>query len=555
MPVSADTVQFSYTGDGVTTVFPFPSRFLSNSDIIVGVDGSQVLTGFTVTGEGNDAGGNVTFAAAPLNGLIVTLIRAPAISQLLDFVNNQTVLAENLDNGLDKLTIISQYLEYLLDRTIRLSRFDTALSGDYDLQGRRIINAGAPVDADDLARLVDLQNVVSGGGNVPSPTGGQVGYRLQALAAGIFGWVAAGSPSAPDGTAALPGYSFASEPSLGMYRVSAGHLGFAAGGAVRVEMTAGIFKLSVAALFSSATLTAGTDAQGQGAITTDQVTITSAPNNPSGATLPLAQIGRRVIISNRGANPVNVYPAAGQQIMPLAADIPVSLAAGQIIEFFARNGTQWEVQQNQPLDADLTQIAAVSRVRGMLLRGGASAWEGLAPPVTVGQVLQWDGTDAVWGDGLKPTESGVIALSGSSTNISTAIPAGTKRITVWVRGASLNGNGYGGIQVGTGGAFVTSGYVRSFSGTRGADISNSNRFVDATSNNLAANTWDVRFDLRLVDAATNTWHCTHTGASDNPVFSTGSGVITLAGALDRIRYGATANSFDGGAVFAEWSSV
>ena len=121
---------------------------------------------------------------------------------------------------------------------------------------------------------------------------------------------------------------------------------------------------------TTATLTAGTDAQGQGPITTDQVTITTAAANPSGATLPTAVAGDRVIIANRGANPVNIYPAAGAAIGALAANAPVLLAVNQSVEFFARSATQWEGQISQPLDADLTALAALATT-GLVTRTAA----------------------------------------------------------------------------------------------------------------------------------------------------------------------------------------
>lgn len=121
---------------------------------------------------------------------------------------------------------------------------------------------------------------------------------------------------------------------------------------------------------TTATLTAGTNAQGQGPITTDQVTITTAAANPSGATLPTATAGRRVIIANRGANPVNIYPATGAAIGALATNAPVLLAVNQSVEFFARSATQWEGQISQPLDADLTAVAALSTT-GLVTRTGA----------------------------------------------------------------------------------------------------------------------------------------------------------------------------------------
>ena len=124
---------------------------------------------------------------------------------------------------------------------------------------------------------------------------------------------------------------------------------------------------------TTATLTAGTDAQGQGPITTDQVTITTAAANPSGATLPTAVAGDRVIIANRGANPVNIYPATGAAIGALATNAPVLLAVNQSVEFFARSATQWEGQISQPLDADLTALAALAST-GIPVRTAADTW-------------------------------------------------------------------------------------------------------------------------------------------------------------------------------------
>lgn len=49
----------------------------------------------------------------------------------------------------------------------------------------------------------------------------------------------------------------------------------------------------------------------------------------------------------------------------------------------------------QPLDSDLTAIAALSPSRGGLIRKGASAWEAVALGAS-GAILQSDGTDAVW---------------------------------------------------------------------------------------------------------------------------------------------------------------
>lgn len=91
-----------------------------------------------------------------------------------------------------------------------------------------------------------------------------------------------------------------------------------------------------------ATFTAGTNAQGQGAITTDVVIITTAAANPSGVTLPAAVAGsKRVIVANRAANPVNVYPVSGSAIDGLSTNTPLQIATNGIVEFVAVTATLW----------------------------------------------------------------------------------------------------------------------------------------------------------------------------------------------------------------------
>src|SRR6185503_13873631 len=54
------------------------------------------------------------------------------------------------------------------------------------------------------------------------------------------------------------------------------------------------------------------------------------------------------------------------------------------------------ISTKQPLDADLTAIAGLTRTRGDLIIGGASAWIDLAIG-SANRVLRSDGTDPSWG--------------------------------------------------------------------------------------------------------------------------------------------------------------
>jgi len=92
---------------------------------------------------------------------------------------------------------------------------------------------------------------------------------------------------------------------------------------------------------TSAAVTAGTNAQGQGALTNDNNVVTTAANNPSGVTLPTATVGRRVTIANRGANPINVYPATGAAIDALGANTALQIPVNGKVMFSASSTTQW----------------------------------------------------------------------------------------------------------------------------------------------------------------------------------------------------------------------
>lgn len=139
MPVEALTAEYSYLGDGVTTNFPFPSRFLASEDLHVALNGAEQLSGFTVSGAGEPSGGEVIFASPPGNGVRVLILRDPVPSQLIDFENGQTVLEGTLDNALDKLTMIAQFLTRAIKRSVRI----TDLS--YTTEGSDLIELPAAV--------------------------------------------------------------------------------------------------------------------------------------------------------------------------------------------------------------------------------------------------------------------------------------------------------------------------------------------------------------------------------------------------------------------------
>jgi len=102
---------------------------------------------------------------------------------------------------------------------------------------------------------------------------------------------------------------------------------------------------------TSGFVTAGTNAQGQGSLTNDYNVITTATANPSGVTLPTATTGRRIVVVNRGANPINVYPATSGQIDGGSSNAPIQIPVNGLIEFNASSPLFWYSTGNSTFTA------------------------------------------------------------------------------------------------------------------------------------------------------------------------------------------------------------
>lgn len=135
MTVSTTESRIGYNGNGATTAFAFPYRFLVNADLVVTLvraDTTQVVqtlnTDYTVTGAGDDAGGTVTMVVPPATGQQLVIVRDVPLTQETDYISGDPFPAESHETALDKLTMISQRLNNLISRSIRLSDADLLVS-------------------------------------------------------------------------------------------------------------------------------------------------------------------------------------------------------------------------------------------------------------------------------------------------------------------------------------------------------------------------------------------------------------------------------------------
>lgn len=129
--VSSTTNRVSYSGNGVTTAFSFPYKFLENGDLVVYTRDTTtkyetlqtITTHYTVTGAGSASGGTVTFLSAPATGTQVIIYREPAKTQQVDLDNNRALPVDSLEAQLDRTTLLVQRL---LDETSRCVRLTPA---------------------------------------------------------------------------------------------------------------------------------------------------------------------------------------------------------------------------------------------------------------------------------------------------------------------------------------------------------------------------------------------------------------------------------------------
>jgi len=153
---------------------------------------------------------------------------------------------------------------------------------------------------------------------------------------------------------------------------------------------------------TAATVTAGTNAQGQGALTNDYNVITTAASNPSGVTLPTATTGRRIVVVNKGANAVNVYPASSGFIDALAINTSIQIAVNGVMEFNASSTTQWYSSYN--LYTSATAAAGVTSF--------SAGTTGFSPSSATTGAITLSGTLNVLNGG-----TGVTTSTGSGNNV------------------------------------------------------------------------------------------------------------------------------------------
>ncbi|WP_260466967.1 hypothetical protein [Enterobacter cloacae] len=155
MTVSTVVDHNDYTGNGVTTSFPYTFRIFKKTDLAVSVvDLSENITvlvldtDYTVTNAGGYNGGNVVLTAPLAAGWQISIARELEPTQETDLRNQGKFFAEVHEDAFDKLTMLIQQVGSMFRLALRKP---SSIANWYDALNNYIRNLRDPRDPQDAA--------------------------------------------------------------------------------------------------------------------------------------------------------------------------------------------------------------------------------------------------------------------------------------------------------------------------------------------------------------------------------------------------------------------
>ena len=108
MTVENTNSTISYTGNSSVTTFAYNFLTYSTEHLFIYFDDVLQTSGFTITGIGDDNGGDVTFVSPPITGVTIRIDRTVPDTQLLAYQEYGPFPAKANERGLDLLTMAVQ---------------------------------------------------------------------------------------------------------------------------------------------------------------------------------------------------------------------------------------------------------------------------------------------------------------------------------------------------------------------------------------------------------------------------------------------------------------
>ncbi|WP_448652503.1 phage tail fiber domain-containing protein [Pseudomonas fluorescens] len=148
MAVPAGPTEKRYTGNGITKIFTIPFLLLAASDLDVFLDGIEIVSGFTITGEGNPTS-TITFAVAPADQSSILLNLNVPFERLNDYQENGDFLSSTVNRDFDRIWQALKQLFRYSTRALTLGFFDVDGAGAYRARGNKISDLADPVGPQD----------------------------------------------------------------------------------------------------------------------------------------------------------------------------------------------------------------------------------------------------------------------------------------------------------------------------------------------------------------------------------------------------------------------
>lgn len=157
MTVSTTTNKVIRDGDGTNDTFSYNFKIFADGDLDVyirtaaGTETLQTLTtNYSVTGAGNDSGGNVVFVSGqePAATEKVVIQRKLDLTQSTDYTPNDPFPADSHEEALDRLTFITQQIQEEVDRSIKASVGNTFADPEFTVDATTRANKIFAFDSD-----------------------------------------------------------------------------------------------------------------------------------------------------------------------------------------------------------------------------------------------------------------------------------------------------------------------------------------------------------------------------------------------------------------------
>ncbi|KWK63316.1 hypothetical protein [Burkholderia stagnalis] len=163
MSVPIQQTVFRYVANGATKQFAYECYVIEADDLVVYVNGARQSSGYTVSGVGNQNGGDVIFSSAPPKGVRIRIERDVSIKRENQYQYLGDFRSPTVNDDFDRLWMVLARVAYFLglypgqsSRALILGPDDIDGAGAYRAHENRIANLGDPIDAGDAVNLKTL---------------------------------------------------------------------------------------------------------------------------------------------------------------------------------------------------------------------------------------------------------------------------------------------------------------------------------------------------------------------------------------------------------------